>query len=272
MARGNGDRSGPFSKRSPTGAEGVIRDGSERHEGARPAADAGDLLLTERGARRRPHSVELSNPAVASTSVPIDVFDAAYAGTERFMGIHEKGRPPWEIGRPQRALVALAEGGLITGRVLDVGCGTGENALYLASRGLEVVGVDASRVAVEMARAKADQRGLTCQFHVGNALELAHWEERFDTTVDTGVLHLFSKADCARLVGGLHHVIRPGGRHHLVCFSRRKPLPAPRRLSRRAITATFQRGWVIERTVECRYEVRDGLSGPNAWAVTLIRL
>jgi 2-polyprenyl-3-methyl-5-hydroxy-6-metoxy-1,4-benzoquinol methylase len=58
-------------------------------------------------------------------------FDALYAGT-----------PPWDIGRPQPAFLALAEAGALKGRVLDVGCGTGEHALMAAELGLEATGVD----------------------------------------------------------------------------------------------------------------------------------
>ena len=71
---------------------------------------------------------------------------------------------------------------------------------------------------------------------------------------------------------GLHQLLRPGGRHHLVCFNHRKPPPAPRRLSRHDIATTFRHGWRVERVVECRYEVLDGREGPNAWQASLVRL
>lgn len=222
-------------------------------------------------ARRVRHIAPSSFPVAANATVPVGAFDAAYAGTEPFMGLHEPGKPPWEIGGPQPAVVALADAGLITGKVLDVGCGTGENALHLAARGLEVVGVDASGVGIEKAQAKARQRHLSCQFLVADALELDSWDERFDCIVDTGLLHLFSRTDCTRLVTGLHQVLRPGGRHHLVCFNHHKPPPAPR-VSRHGIATTFRHGWRVERIVECRYEVLDGLKGPNAWQASLVRL
>lgn len=233
---------------------------------------AGDALLGKSRVRRGRGRRRPSFPVAAEADVPVDVFDRAYAGTERFMGIHEMGRPPWEIGRPQPAVVALAEAGLITGRVLDVGCGTGENALHLAARGLDVVGLDASAVGIEKARAKANQRCLPCQFLVADALALGSWDERFDCIVNTGLLHLFSRVDGARLTAALHHVLRRGGRHHVVCFSHRKPLPAPRRLSRHDIATTFSQGWRVEQIIECRYEILDGLEGDNAWQASLVRL
>jgi len=90
-----------------------------------------------------------------------------------FEGACQNGVPPWDIGRPQPAIVRLAEEGLIAGDVIDVGCGTGENALYLASRGIEVVGVDAAPTAVSRAQEKARQRGSSATFLVADALALA---------------------------------------------------------------------------------------------------
>src|ERR1039457_3090205 len=66
--------------------------------------------------------------------------------------------PPWDIGRPQPAFVRLARSGLLCGRVLDVGCGTGEHALLAAAHGADAMGVDVSPRAVEQARGKAAAR------------------------------------------------------------------------------------------------------------------
>lgn len=217
-------------------------------------------------------STALSAGQPASTTVPISVFEAAYAGMERFLGIHEAGAPPWEIGGPQPGIVALAEADLIRGKVLDVGCGTGENALHLAARGFSVVGVDASPSAIAKARAKAEQIRLPCRFLVGDALALDRWYERFDTVIDSGLLYVFSVSDSSRLVTGVRRVLRRGGRYHLMCFSRRKPLPAPRRLKPGDILDTFKQGWRLERLFETRYEVRDGLNGPNAWLASMVRI
>ena len=89
-------------------------------------------------------------------------WDASYTG----------GTPaPWDIGRPQPGFVRLADGGRLTGRLLDAGCGTGENALLAASRGADVTGIDVAQSAIERARAKASQRGLTARFEVADALD-----------------------------------------------------------------------------------------------------
>jgi len=89
-------------------------------------------------------------------------FDALYSGT-----------PPWDIGRPQPEFLELAEKGALVGRVLDVGCGTGEHALMAARVGLEATGIDAAPSAIAIAERKARDRGLTARFLVWDALQLA---------------------------------------------------------------------------------------------------
>ena len=73
---------------------------------------------------------------------------------------YAEGTPPWDIGRPQPEIVALEEAGVLGPVVIDVGCGTGENALYLAGRDHDVHGIDGATAAIEQARAKAGQRGI----------------------------------------------------------------------------------------------------------------
>src|SRR6202521_1766810 len=114
--------------------------------------------------------------ATAQKSISDSEFDKAYTS----------GRPPWDIGQPQPAFVALAGAGRITGKVLDVGCGTGENALFLCQRGLEVGGLDLSSVAIAEARTKAQARGVVARFVVGSALDVLSLEETFDTVIDSG--------------------------------------------------------------------------------------
>src|SRR5437588_7641274 len=125
--------------------------------------------------------------------------------------------PPWDIGRPQPAFVRLAEDGLLSGRLLDVGCGTGENTLLAASNGADAIGVDVAAAAIERARGKASERGLTASFEVADALALDRLGLVFDTLIDSGLFHVFDDADRARYVTSLGSTLRPGGLCYLMC-------------------------------------------------------
>src|SRR3954447_3838880 len=108
---------------------------------------------------------------MSDKGVPQKVFDTP----------SETGAAPSAVGRPQDDVVRLEGRGGFKGKVLDVGCGTGENALFLASKGLEVVGIDRVPAAIEKARAKAAERKLSCTFEVADALELGKSRKTYDT-------------------------------------------------------------------------------------------
>ena len=186
-------------------------------------------------------------------------------------------RPPWDIDRPQKEFVAAAD--RITGAVLDAGCGTGEIALYLASLGRTVTGIDFVLAAIDQARRKAAERGLKATFLVKDALTLKDWPERFDSAVDSGLFHVFNDADRARYVEGLATVLKPGGRLFLACFSDEEPgTQGPRRVSEAELRAAFAQGWKIESIEPTRYEVRPDFKdmtfsdgGPKTWFVVARR-
>jgi ubiquinone/menaquinone biosynthesis C-methylase UbiE len=185
--------------------------------------------------------------------MPEGWFDDAYRGT-----------PPWDIGRPQPTFVELAIAGEIAGRVLDVGCGTGENALYLAERGLVVAGVDGSPRAIQKANEKAAERGLTVRFEVGDALQLPTPVERYDTVIDSGLFHVFSDEDRARFRQSLERVIRPGGRYVMMCFSEKEPGDwGPRRVTDKEIRETFANGWQVDAIRPSSFDTTNGPA--QAW-------
>jgi SAM-dependent methyltransferase len=189
-------------------------------------------------------------------------WDSAYRGEP----------PPWEIGRPQPFVTRIAADGGFRGDVLDAGCGTGENALYLASLGLELFGVDWSALAVERARAKAAERGVPAEFEVGDALDLAAFGRSFDSALDCGLFHTFEDPERARYVGSLASVLRPGAVLHLLCFSDREPWGGgPRRVSREELRAAFAGGWTITSIEPERFAMRIHDDGALAWHATIER-
>ncbi len=194
-------------------------------------------------------------------------FETAYAG-----------QAPWDIGRAQQAFLDLAD--RITGSILDAGCGTGDNALYFASRGRKVTGIDFLEEPITRARRKATERGLSATFFVMDALALKDLPEVFDSVIDSGLFHVFSDEDRKRYVEGLATVLKPGGRLFLLCFSDEEPgTQGPRRVSKNELHDAFAQGWVIESIEPSRYEVRPDLKdlafsegGPKAWLAVIRRM
>ena len=164
-----------------------------------------------------------------------------------FESAYQSGVPPWDIGRPQPAIVRLADEGLITGDVIDLGCGTGENALFLASRGITVLGVDAAPTAIARADEKGRLRRSAATFRVADALALEMLERTFDVAIDCGLFHTFSDADRIRFEKSLQRILRPGARYVLLCFSENQPGDfGPRRVTQAEIRATFASGWTVD--------------------------
>jgi SAM-dependent methyltransferase len=184
-----------------------------------------------------------------------------------------EGRPPWDIGRPQPAFLALAEAGAIRGRVLDVGCGTGEQALLAAGLGLEATGVDVAAAAIDAARVKAAERGLAVRFLRWNALDLADLGERFDTVLDSGLFHVLDDADRSAYVAGLAATTEVGGRCHLLCFSNRQPgMLGPRRVSQDELRASFAGGWRVEGIEPSTIETLGDYGPVQAWLASFTRV
>jgi SAM-dependent methyltransferase len=186
---------------------------------------------------------------------------------------YRRGRPPWDIGRPQPAFVRLADVGEIKAPVLDCGCGTGEHALMLAARGLEVLGIDVAPTAIEAARRKAAERALAVDFEVADALALHRIGRTFATVIDSGVFHTFGDDERPRYVASLAGVTRPGGVLHLLCFSELEPDGyGPRRVTQAELRMSFADGWVVERIEAEHFEVRD-FPNPEAqaWLARIVR-
>ena len=189
---------------------------------------------------------------------------------------YHDGPPPWDIGRPQPAIVRLASAGGLAGAVLDAGCGTGENALHVASLGLPVVGVDVAETALAIAREKADDRGIEVEFAAADAFQLERLGRRFETVLDCGLFHTFDEDDeRTRYATSLASVTEHGGTLYVLCFSDDGPDTGPHPISQEELRAAFNpsRGWDIAAIEADRIQTRfHGEGGAPAWFATIKRI
>lgn len=121
---------------------------------------------------------------------------------------------PWEIGRPQPVVQELVAHGALRGEVLDPGTGSGHHAIYYATQGYSVTGLDRSPVAIAAARRNAAEAGVTVDFQVADAVELLGFDGRFDTVVDSAFYHLFQDDEEIQLryARNLHRATKPQAR------------------------------------------------------------
>jgi 2-polyprenyl-3-methyl-5-hydroxy-6-metoxy-1,4-benzoquinol methylase len=178
-----------------------------------------------------------------------------------------KGTPLWDIGRPQEEFVRIARKGEIMGKVLDIGCGTGENAIFFAGLGHEVWGLDGATLAIETARKKALERSVQVNFIVGNALHLEKLEQRFDTITDCGLFHTFSDERRVLFAKTLKATLKESGTYFMLCFSDKEPAGwgGPRRVSKDEIMETFGAGWRVNYVREARFSTTFDDKGAYAW-------
>ena len=185
---------------------------------------------------------------------------------------YHDGPAPWDIGAPQSAVVRAASADGFSGQVLDVGCGTGENALYVASLGLSVVGVDVAETALAIARQQAQDRGIEAEFVAADALWLDRLHRTFDSVLDCGLFHTFNSDERRQYVGSLASVTQHGGTLYVLCFSDAGPETGPHPVSQEELKAAFaSNAWNLVSIAPARIETRYHINGAPAWFATVKR-
>jgi len=187
---------------------------------------------------------------------------------------YDPGPAPWDIGRPQPAIARLASEGRFAGAVLDAGCGTGENALHIASLGLSVLGVDVAETALAMAREKAKNRGLAVEFAAADAFHLEQLGRTFQTVLDCGLFHTFDGDERPAYVASLASVTEPDGTVFVLCFSDEGPDTGPHPIREQELRAAFNptTGWNIVAIAPERIETTFHDHGAPAWLATIKRI
>ena len=198
---------------------------------------------------------------------------------ERLTGLpwdasYHDGPAPWDIGRPQPAIVRLASEGGFTRAVLDAGCGTGENALHVASLGLSVLGVDVAETALAIARQKANNRGIEIEFAAADAFHLERLRRRFRTVLDCGLFHTFDADERPGYVASLASVTEHDATLYVLCFSDKGPDTGPHPVAQEELRAAFTRGtgWNVAAVKPDRIQTRFHDDGAPAWLATIKRI
>jgi ubiquinone/menaquinone biosynthesis C-methylase UbiE len=187
---------------------------------------------------------------------------------------YQDGPAHWDTGQPQPEIVRLASEGGFAGDVLDVGCGTGENALHIASLGLPVLGVDVAETALAMARQKADDRGIKAEFALADAFHLERLSRKFDTVLDSGMFHTCDSDERTRYVASLASVTDHDATLYVLCFSDARPETGPHPVSEEDLRMTFNpsTGWNMTTLETTRVQTRFHDDGTPAWLASIKRI
>lgn len=188
----------------------------------------------------------------------------------RFLERYEAGRVPWDYPLPPPEVESLAAT-LPAGRALDLGCGYGRVAIYLARRGWSVDAIDFIPQAIDVARKRAREEGVAemAHFHVGSAAALGFLEPPYDLAIDIGCMHSFTE----ELLRGYHRelirLLKTNG--HYVLFAHLRDQndkvedDSPSGIPEAVIMDLMREGFVLERIEHGVTQVEDRPAWNSGW-------
>ncbi|CAF3413841.1 unnamed protein product [Rotaria socialis] len=203
---------------------------------------------------------------------------------ELFFRISGTGEGHWETERPQPAISKLVEQGIFHGEVLDIGCGIGDNAIYIGkhTNNVSITATDLVPKAIEVAREKAQKANVNIRFEVVDMIaDLSTTtnlkQNSYDVIFEAAVFHVFSNKDRLIYIKNLEFLIKPNGLYIQLCFSEKETREGgPRRIKKSDLYELFssQNGWTIESIEDDVYETTlfgSVPSGGRAYLSTIRR-
>ena len=188
---------------------------------------------------------------------------------------YRTGETPWDTGQPSAELRrVLDEDGVSPCRALDVGCGTGTNAVFLAERGFDATGVDLCELAIDRAEARAAHAGVTCRFLTADLLEPMDLGEPFDFIFDRGCFHSVRRIDEPAAVAMLERSLAPGGSLLVLTGNTHETREddGPPKVSEEELRHAFADKFVIRHLREFRFDMHPKLDHrPLGWSTLLAK-
>jgi SAM-dependent methyltransferase len=188
---------------------------------------------------------------------------------------YQQGDTPWEMAGACDRLAALVQAGVVRPcRALELGCGSGAVAVYLAQLGFQVTALDLAPTAIERARRLAAENGVHVDFVCA---DLTQWPDdgtSFDFVYDRGCYHVVRRSNCAGYMATLARVTKPGSRLLLLAGNAAEPAPAgagPPRVTEDEIRSEFAPWFDIEALEPFRLQGRQGEQGPLFWSCLMVR-
>ena len=185
------------------------------------------------------------------------------------------GDAPWDSGLVSRELRQLVDSGELAppGLAIELGCGTGTNAVYLAQQGFTVTAVDFAAEAVERAQARARAAAVDVRFVCGDATKLDDVAGPFDLVFDRACYHCVRRAgQLSDYVKTVERLTRPGARLFILAGNPDAgEAGGPPKVRGAELVGDFERSFRLERLTAFRFEDAAGVAGPLGWSAMFVR-
>lgn len=186
---------------------------------------------------------------------------------ERMLERYKSGDLPWHDEFPPPEVIDFVPT-LPVGRALDLGCGTGRAAIYMAKLGWEVDGVDFIPEAIEMATAAAQKAGVDPLFHLGSVTNLDFLRGPYDFALDVGCCHALPENDLRAYHHELRRLLRTGSRYLLFARLNDDSAPGedgPPRIDEVTLKTIFEDGFALDKIVYGTTQVGEAAPWRSAW-------